>query len=134
MVKVKRIRSTSSRIVLEIEKPRGPKKFKRSVKEKKLESFSQECIALVKALKTENNALKNQIKRLETQSQANEASIRKIRNVCDETKLKIAKSAFRRMREGLVKSPDRMHRATKEALVAVGRWQEFKLEFAQRYR
>ena len=134
MVKVKRIRSTSSRIVLEIEKPRGPKKFKRSVKEKKLESFSQECLALVKALKTENNVLKNRIKKLESESQVNEVSIRKIQNICDETKSKVVNSAFKRMREGLVKSPDRMQRATKEALFALGRWHEFKLEFARRYR
>ena len=61
MVKVRSVRTTSSRIVLELEKPKRVTKFKPSAKERKLVKFAKEAID---ELETEREKYDNQIKKL----------------------------------------------------------------------
>ena len=68
MVKVRSVRATSSRIVVELEKPKRVTKFKPSAKERKLVKFAKEAIdQLGKSydeLETEREKYDNQIKKL----------------------------------------------------------------------
>ena len=69
MVKVRSVRATSSRIVLELEKPKRVTKFKPSAKEKNLMKIAKEAIEQLRKsydeIETEREKYDNQIKKLE---------------------------------------------------------------------
>jgi hypothetical protein len=68
MVKVRSVRTTSSRIVLELEKPKRDTKFKPSAKEKNLTKIAKEAIYQLRKsydeIETEREKYDNQIKKL----------------------------------------------------------------------
>jgi len=125
MVKVKRLRTTPSRIVLELDTHRKPSKFKRSGKENKLKKVSQECINALKIANIEIQKLRMENLKLKRKEDVSvfRKKINHYTNDIDAKNKKTIVNAIKRARSG-IQNPQKMQQRTKQLLHKVNKWDD----------